>query len=498
MQCAGQVTIDAQTHSLHKRHVIIVPAGARVQLALTGSQPSYYDIRFEALLAETPEGRYNLLPLRESVELRVRNTRFVLRSVQEMEQLLSSGDRWQAMKANVRFQEMLIALLEQDERERTADVQRNIQRTVEYMERHLSEAITREQLAAIAGLSPDYYTRIFKQRYGKSPIAYLTEQRMRQAKRKMLQSDESVRSIALSLGFHDEFYFSRRFKAETGAAPTVYINRMKQEAKIASLNHLVTGHLMALGIEPYAAVINRAFPVATDLRNTLGIGQAEPELERLQEARPDLIVMRGDRETYPAFGARLMDQIAPTIVLDYAEDWRAHFQQIARMIGKRHEADRWMDRYQETARQLRSRLKAKWGEERVLIVGIGINGMCVFGRRNIGTVLYDDLHLAVPEGVSDIAHYKRITMEELLRYEADRVIFTCFQHDGSADAERKMREQLRKLLDSERWRERMREQGVKVHSLFDTRHLYTSYNAMSHQLLLGKAAEMFQLEAYDE
>ncbi len=101
---------------------------------------------------------------------------------------------------------------------------------------------------------------------------------------------DSFRSIAQSVGFSDEYYFSRKFKATTGRSPTSYVNSIKYSGKIASLKHLLTGHLVALGIEPYAAVINSAYPVTTRFRSTIAVGDTQPDLEKLMTARPDLIV----------------------------------------------------------------------------------------------------------------------------------------------------------------------------------------------------------------
>lgn len=501
-QASGQLAVDAKTYALNKYQLFIIPGGARVRIAPGDNVcPEWYDVRFQALQEQGTDGRpdpasvYAPLPFSASRELRVRYSKALAQRLADVAREWNSGQMWRKWKAAARFQLLLADWLEKDEHARSRRDGDTLRQTAAYMREHMEEEMTREQLAAMAGLSPDYYSRAFKKMYGKSPMAYLTELRMGEAKRRMLASGQSVRTIAFSLGFQDEFYFSRKFKEETGLAPSVYVNRIKETGKIASLNHLVTGHLMALNMEPYAAVKNDAFPAVSGLRHTFGIGRAYPDLERLTAARPDLIVASGKREQEGSEEEQRIDQIAPTVTLHYADDWRTHLQTVARLIGKEKEADRWLDRYQDTAAHLGRRVRGKLGGERVAVVGFGADSrMYLFGKRNIGTVLYEDLQLAIPEGVMDIAHYREITLQELLGLEAERVMFTSFQHDGSATADRSMQRSARSLMEHEQWRARREERKIKVHSLLDTRHLYTSYNAMSHQLLLHKICDLLNIE----
>jgi YesN/AraC family two-component response regulator len=115
------------------------------------------------------------------------------------------------------------------------------------MERNYRENITRETLSVIARMSAEYYSRLFKKRTGKSPIDYLTDIRMKHDKQMLILSHDSIRNIAQSVGYNDEFYFSRKFKQTAGAAPTIYVRNYSRTRKIASLFIPYSGHL-ALGV----------------------------------------------------------------------------------------------------------------------------------------------------------------------------------------------------------------------------------------------------------
>lgn len=117
-------------------------------------------------------------------------------------------------------------------------------------------------------------------------------------------------------------------------APTFYINKIQMTDKIASLKHLTTGHLAALNVQPYAAVKNNIYPIEDRLEDTINIGQSTPELEKLLEARPELIIMREHTHGDLSLKEPLYNQIAPTITLPYHQDWRIHLQSIVKAIGK--------------------------------------------------------------------------------------------------------------------------------------------------------------------
>ena len=394
------------------------------------------------------------------------------------------------MKANIIFQDMMVALFKDTFHEHSPDLDQAITLTLNYMEHNYRLNITREELAQMAGFSVDYYSRAFKKKVGKSPMEYLSEIRIDQAKQLLLQSCDSFCLIAHSVGYSDEFYFSRKFKAMTGCSPTTYVKRIKYSSKIASLKHLATGHLIALGIEPYAAVINNSYPITNRFRNTIEVGNSTPDLEKLLRAKPDLIFTCGSRDFDKFPKEKIFDQIAPTVTLPFFQNWRIHFQTIAKILGKEKEANDWLERYERKAETIRKQIKSKIGDETVLIVGIGKGKMCVYGQRNMGTVLYGDLKLAVPKEVADIAHYKEISLEDLFDFDADRILLTSYKHDGTAHTDEAILNQVKTLFTNKQWHALKAVRNRALYCMYDSRHLYTSYNPLSHELFLDKVHQL--------
>lgn len=92
----------------------------------------------------------------------------------------------------------------------------------DYIKEHLSEKISREQLADLVYLHPDYLTHVFKEKTGLSLSAWILKERLNQSRNLLRNTDKSISVIALDCGFSDASYFTRIFRRETGISPRQY------------------------------------------------------------------------------------------------------------------------------------------------------------------------------------------------------------------------------------------------------------------------------------
>lgn len=92
-----------------------------------------------------------------------------------------------------------------------------------FIHTHLEQSdLTREEIAKHAFLNPDYLARIFKKETGISIIDYLVQERMKKAKTLLDQTDLSVGTIALAVGYSHFSHFSKMFKKYTGLNPNEF------------------------------------------------------------------------------------------------------------------------------------------------------------------------------------------------------------------------------------------------------------------------------------
>lgn len=92
----------------------------------------------------------------------------------------------------------------------------------EYISKNYQKTLTLEEVAENVQLSPQYFSKIFKERCGSSFIDYLTEVRVEKAKELIRTKERSVKEVCYEVGYKDPNYFSRVFKKYTGVSPSDY------------------------------------------------------------------------------------------------------------------------------------------------------------------------------------------------------------------------------------------------------------------------------------
>jgi len=85
-----------------------------------------------------------------------------------------------------------------------------------------SEAITLESLSERLNYSVPHLSSYFKSRTGLSPIDYLIKVRIDKAAALLLDTDATLREIAVGVGYQDPYYLGRMFKKHKGMSPTQY------------------------------------------------------------------------------------------------------------------------------------------------------------------------------------------------------------------------------------------------------------------------------------
>lgn len=92
-------------------------------------------------------------------------------------------------------------------------------RCVDYLEARLAEKVTIAELAAVAGLSPFHFARMFRHSTGDPPARFQQRLRMEKAKTLLSTTDLAITDVAAAVGYETSAAFARAFRAHTGVAP---------------------------------------------------------------------------------------------------------------------------------------------------------------------------------------------------------------------------------------------------------------------------------------
>lgn len=92
----------------------------------------------------------------------------------------------------------------------------------EYAKTRLHEPLAVADLARVACMSESAFYRAFRNEFGQTPLGYLTELRVRRARRLLADPRRTVGEVALAVGFTNVSHFIRVFRAHVGRTPKQY------------------------------------------------------------------------------------------------------------------------------------------------------------------------------------------------------------------------------------------------------------------------------------
>ncbi|GHV72325.1 hypothetical protein AGMMS49928_28950 [Spirochaetia bacterium] len=100
-----------------------------------------------------------------------------------------------------------------------------------YIWDNYTRKISLKEIAGVAGLSPPYFSSIFKEEMKENFSAYLNRLRVEKAASMMMETALPLNEIALSCGFEDQSWFSKIFKICTGMSPAKYRGKSNETDK---------------------------------------------------------------------------------------------------------------------------------------------------------------------------------------------------------------------------------------------------------------------------
>ncbi len=98
-------------------------------------------------------------------------------------------------------------------------------RAIKFMQQNLTNTLTLDNIAQSAHLSVSFFSKKFKKDTGYAPIEYFNHLRIQKACQLLHFSELRIAEVASEIGINDPFYFSRLFKQQMGVSPVSYRNK---------------------------------------------------------------------------------------------------------------------------------------------------------------------------------------------------------------------------------------------------------------------------------
>ena len=202
------------------------------------------------------------------------------------------------------------------------------------------------------------------------------------------------------------------------------------------------------------------------------------DVEAVMNLNPDLIVISTVQE-------KMYDQlseIAPTVMIQLeALNWKDDVKAFAKVFNKEDVANKWLADYETKAKEAGDKIKAEYGENTTYLSFLASGGQFfIFDGAGFGSVLYEDMGLAKPEGMpeqSDIS-LPVVTYEGLASIKSDYIFLISTPED------------LKQLESNAIWNSLPAVKEGKVVVLESSPYFNQGYSSIGRQLLVDEIGEM--------
>ncbi len=145
-----------------------------------------------------------------------------------------------------------------------------VERAIQTMHTHLHEALTLEDLASVACLSPSHFHRVFRRLIGIPPGEFLLALRFQAARRLLLTTPLSVTDICFEVGYTSIGSFTTHFTHRVGLPPRL-LRQRAHAFEPPPVEHAGPGPTTSSGMPMQNALLGRISAPAT-FRGTIYVG----------------------------------------------------------------------------------------------------------------------------------------------------------------------------------------------------------------------------------
>jgi AraC family transcriptional regulator len=225
--------IDGRVVSRHlqEKGIFFLPPGRDCEVTLNTPLDSIH-VHLRPELFSGSEGKlqnsdFGLLPLLGEPEPLTSNLLAVV------EEMVREGDTSCSLLADSIAHAIANRLVVLNARERKAPCAverqlspRSVRSVRDFVEANIADCIKLDDLAAICGVSPEYFIRVFKSSLGVSPHRYVVGVRIHHAKQLLTDPNIGLAEVARRCGFAHQQHFTNMFRRMTGLSPGAYRRAM--------------------------------------------------------------------------------------------------------------------------------------------------------------------------------------------------------------------------------------------------------------------------------
>ncbi|MDU5105819.1 iron-hydroxamate ABC transporter substrate-binding protein [Clostridium sp.] len=202
------------------------------------------------------------------------------------------------------------------------------------------------------------------------------------------------------------------------------------------------------------------------------------DVEAVMNLNPDLIVISTVQE-------KMYDQlseIAPTVMIQLeALNWKDDVKAFAKVFNKEDAANKWLADYEAKAKVAGDKIKSEYGEDTTYLSFLASGGQFfVFDGAGFGSVLYEDMGLARPEGMPEQTDISLpvVTYEGLASIKSDYIFAIATAED------------LAQLESNAIWNNLPAVKEGKVVILESSPYFNQGYSSIGRELLVDEIGDM--------
>lgn len=218
---SGWYKIHNERYTINTNDFIVVPANTRHEYGAAMNEPwSIYWVHFTGDFAKF---YYDLLSSEESYTPKKAifntNRHLLFEDILHHLELMNNNDN--IICGNSYFYAFLATFID-SQMKISSNENDMIQKCISFMKDNLNQNLHLDDLVKQVAMSPSHISSEFKKKMKYSPMQLFTSLKIQKACQLLSESTQSVKIIGLTLGYTDQYHFSRVFKNVMGVSPNKF------------------------------------------------------------------------------------------------------------------------------------------------------------------------------------------------------------------------------------------------------------------------------------